>query len=150
MLDEVGMHLARRAGEALAEIGITLRMQCVLLHALEAERSQIEIAELSRLDKTTMVTTMDQLEDAGYAVRKPSPSDRRARIVVVTDEGARIAAAGQKIVDAVHRQALAALQPSERSAFLTALRTLAQATSTSDRPEASPAGVRRRRQRTTG
>ena len=35
-----------------------------------------------------MVVTMDALERDGLAERRPSPTDRRARIIAVTDAGA--------------------------------------------------------------
>ena len=74
----------------LAEIDITPRASCVLTSALQAERTQSELAEMANLDKTTMVVTMDALEKAGLAERRLSSTDRRARIIVVTEEGARI------------------------------------------------------------
>jgi MarR family transcriptional regulator for hemolysin len=109
---------------ALAEIGMTPRMQCVLLYALEEERTQIQLAELAYLDKTTMVVTVDALEEAGFAERKPSATDRRARIIAVTAEGARIAAEGQRIVDKVHADALAALTTAQRKPFTESLNHL--------------------------
>ncbi|MEK8105286.1 MarR family winged helix-turn-helix transcriptional regulator [Micromonospora sp. M12] len=41
------------------------------------------------MDKTTMVVTLDQLERAGLAERRPVPTDRRARLVAVTPAGRR-------------------------------------------------------------
>ncbi|NUR99451.1 MAG: winged helix-turn-helix transcriptional regulator [Kribbellaceae bacterium] len=143
-LTHAGHVLETQLSAALAEIGLTLRMQCVLRHALEAERTQIQIAELAYLDKTTMVVTVDALEKAGYAERKPSATDRRARIIAVTDAGARIAAEGQRIVDRVHADALAALAASQRQPFVDAMTTLV------DGPLATPVSaqpVRRSRQR---
>lgn len=143
-LTHAGHVLETQLSAALAEIGLTPRMQCVLRHALEAERTQIQLAELSYLDKTTMVGTVDALEKAGYAVRKPSATDRRARIIAVTDAGARIAAEGQQIVDRVHAEALAALAAPQRQPFVDAMTTLV------DGPLATPVTaqpVRRSRQR---
>ena len=116
--------LATRMTEALQEIGLTPRMQCVLMHALPGELTQIELARLADLDKTTMVVVLDELEDAGYAERVPSPTDRRARIIRVTERGREIAAAGLAIVDQVHQEVLDALPPSQRDAFLAGLSTL--------------------------
>jgi len=121
LLNHAGHVLETIVAAELAEIGLTPRMQCVLLHALEAERTQIQIAELSYLDKTTMVVTVDTLERAGLAERRPSTTDRRARIVAVTEAGARIAADGQRIVDRVHHDALTALSEVERAMFVGAL-----------------------------
>jgi MarR family transcriptional regulator, transcriptional regulator for hemolysin len=116
--------LATRMTAALAEIGMTPRGHCVLVHAMDRELTQIELAKLSDLDKTTMVVTLDELEEAGYAQRRPSAADRRARIVAVTEAGRQIAAAGQEIVDRVHRDVLQALRPGERDAFPSALTQL--------------------------
>ena len=116
--------LATRMTAALAGIGLTPRAQCVLTHAMPGELTQIELARLSDLDKTTMVVTLDELEEAGYAQRLPSRADRRARIVNVTGEGRRIAAAGREVVDRVHREVLEALPASEREAFVAALTRL--------------------------
>ena len=54
-----------------------------------ASSTQIQLAERCALDKTTMVVTVDELETAGLAERRPSPTDRRARIIAVTEAGAR-------------------------------------------------------------
>jgi MarR family transcriptional regulator for hemolysin len=121
LLDRTSHVLRARMSAALAEIGLTARMHCVLVHALERERTQIQLAELGDMDKTTMVVTVDALEKAGLAERRPSATDRRARIIAVTEEGARVAARSQEIVDRVHEEALGALPADERKVFLRAL-----------------------------
>jgi len=136
--------LASRMTAALAEIGMTPRGHCVLTKALPGDRTQIEIAHLADLDKTTMVVTLDELEAAGYAQRLTSPLDRRARIVAVTDAGRRVVAAGQQIVDGVHREVLAALPASQREAFAAALTTLVAGHLAE--PQEAPRQVRRARQ----
>src|SRR5262249_47121534 len=93
MLAHAAHVLATRMTAAFAQIGTTPRHYCVLNHAASGELTQIELARLSDLDKTTMVVTLDELEEAGYAERRPSRADRRARVVVVTDEGRRVGAA---------------------------------------------------------
>ena len=103
LLTHAGHVLATQMAAAMAELGITPRGYCVLFHALEAERTQIELAEISDLDKTTMVVTVDELEKAGLAERRQSSTDRRARIIAVTEEGRRTVAEGSKIADRVHR-----------------------------------------------
>jgi DNA-binding MarR family transcriptional regulator len=124
LLDHTSHVLRSKMSAALAEIGLTARMHCVLVHALEEERTQIQLAEIGDMDKTTMVVTVDALEKAGLAERRPSSTDRRARIIAVTDEGARVAEQSQKIVDRVHRDALATLPGGDREALLRALKHL--------------------------
>jgi MarR family transcriptional regulator, transcriptional regulator for hemolysin len=121
MLAHASHVLATRMTAAFAEIGITPREYCVLYHAAPAELTQIELARLSDLDKTTMVVTLDELEEAGYAERRPSRTDRRARVVVVTDEGRRLVAAGHEIADRVHAEVLAELPPASRQVFMDSL-----------------------------
>lgn len=116
--------LATQMTAALAEIGMTPRGYCVLMKARPGDLTQIELAKLADLDKTTMVVTLDELEAAGLAQRVPSPHDRRARLVRVTPEGERVVAAGRRIVDRVHRDVLAALPAGQRDVFAAALGAL--------------------------
>jgi MarR family transcriptional regulator, transcriptional regulator for hemolysin len=145
LLDHTSHVLRTRMAAALAEIGMTARMHCVLVKALEKERTQIQIAELGDMDKTTMVVTVDALEKAGLAERRPSATDRRARIVAVTPAGAEMAARSQAIVDRVHAEAIGSLPEADRAALIDALTTLARGhLATPD--EAAPVGARRARQ----
>src|SRR3954451_14039904 len=125
LLNMAGHALSNRLGAALADVDLTPRMQCVLIHAMEAERTQIELAALADLDKTTMVSTVDDLEKRGLAERRPSATDRRARIIAVTDQGRLLAEEGQRIVDRVHAEALGDLSSPARAAFVEALGRLA-------------------------
>jgi MarR family transcriptional regulator, transcriptional regulator for hemolysin len=146
LLDHTSHVLRTRMSAALAEIGLTPRMHCVLVHALEEERTQIQLAEIGDMDKTTMVVTVDALEEAGLAERRPASTDRRARIIAVTEEGARVAEQSQEIVDRVHEEALATLSATERRAFLRAMNRLATGHLAS--PAENPRPVRRARHRT--
>src|SRR3954466_14610713 len=121
LLNMAGHSLSNRLAAAPADIGLTPRMQCVLVHALEEERTQIQLAALADLDKTTMVSTVDDLEKLGYAERRPSATARPARIIAVTERGRAAAEEGQRIVDRVHADALAYLTPSDQVSFVEAL-----------------------------
>lgn len=143
MLNRAGHVLAMQLTAALAEVELTPRMQCVLVHALEHDRTQAELASLADLDKTTMVATADQLEAAGYARRVASTVDRRARIISVTEAGRQAAVAGQAIVDRVHADALRAFPGPDSAVFIEALGRLADSPSLSTPGEGA---VRRRRQ----
>ncbi|WP_326588611.1 MarR family winged helix-turn-helix transcriptional regulator [Streptomyces sp. NBC_01294] len=124
LLDHTSHVLRTRMSARLGEIGLTPRMHCVLVHAVGEERTQAQLAEIGDMDKTTMVVTVDALERAGLAERRPSSTDRRARIIAVTDEGAEVAKESQKIVDRVHQDALGALPDGEREVLLRALNRL--------------------------
>ena len=144
LLDHTSYVLRTRMTTALAAIGMTPRMHCVLVKALEQERTQAQIAELGDMDKTTMVVTVDALEKAGLAERRPSPTDRRARIIAVTPKGAAMARKSQALVDGVHGDAIDSLPETARSILIDALSSLAEGHLAM--PEESSPGVRRARQ----
>jgi MarR family transcriptional regulator for hemolysin len=73
-----------------------------------------------------MVVTMDELEKAGLAERRPSPTDRRARIVTVTEAGRRLAEEGDALVEGIYADVLDSLPDEERSVFAGALSRLVE------------------------
>jgi MarR family transcriptional regulator for hemolysin len=109
---------------AFEQLGLSPRANCVLRVALEGEHTQTEIARRIGLDKTTMVVTLDELEAAGLAERRPSPTDRRARVIAVTKAGERKVAEAERIADRVHADVLASLPAGDREVFLESLNRL--------------------------
>lgn len=109
---------------ALEEVGISPRHHCVLSKASAGEFTQGQLAEQAVLDKTTMVVTVDELEQAGLAERRPSASDRRARIISVTDAGRSKVVEGDKIVRRVYDDVLQTLPAKQRQAFVDSLEQL--------------------------
>jgi DNA-binding MarR family transcriptional regulator len=97
----------------------------VLVAATTGAHTQIELARMVGLDKTTMVVTVDALEAAGLAERRPSSSDRRARVVSVTKAGERKLREAEAVLDRVREDVLGMLDPAEREVFLSALSRLA-------------------------
>ena len=71
-----------------------------------------------------MVVTVDELEEKGLAERRPSSTDRRARVISVTKAGERTVAQGQKIIDRIQSDVLETLPSRERKVFLEALGSL--------------------------
>jgi DNA-binding MarR family transcriptional regulator len=91
------------------------------------------------------VVTVDELERKGYAERILSPTDRRARVIKVTDAGRAKVAEGQEIVTRVQNEVLSSLPLSERAAFVAALMNLVGGR-LSSAPQCVPP-LRRREQR---
>jgi MarR family transcriptional regulator for hemolysin len=118
--------LATEMSAALAPLGLSGRQYHVLRAALSGEHTQKELAELVGLDKTTMVVTVDELERDGLAERKPSPEDRRARVIAVTKAGGRKVAEADAIKERVQADVLQALPARQRKALLDALADLVQ------------------------
>jgi DNA-binding MarR family transcriptional regulator len=144
LLSHTSHVLATQMSAAFAEIGITPRAFCLLFHAMEAERTQIQLAELADLDKTTMVVTIDELERDGLAERQPSPTDRRARVISVTRAGKRKLTEANAVKEQVQSDVLESLPASQRKALLGALTDLVEGRLSE---QADCSGLRRREPR---
>jgi MarR family transcriptional regulator, transcriptional regulator for hemolysin len=143
LLSQASHALTTEMTAALEGIGLLPRGHCVLATALTGERTQTELAHLVGLDKTTMVVTLDELERNGLAERRPSPKDRRVRVVAVTDAGRRKVAEADEVVARVQRDVLAALPEDRREALLEGLADLLGGSLAT--PAACARPVRRRR-----
>jgi MarR family transcriptional regulator, transcriptional regulator for hemolysin len=126
LLSRTSHALSSELTAALSELGISPRAHCVLSRAMAGGQTQSRLAELSALDKTTMVVTVDELERAGLAVRRTSDTDRRARIIEVTEAGERLVAEGERIVSRVYDEVLSTLPPSQRETLIDALGCLVE------------------------
>jgi MarR family transcriptional regulator, transcriptional regulator for hemolysin len=124
LLSQASHALATEMTARLEAIGIYPRGYCVLKTALDQSLTQSEIASMIGLDKTTMVVTVDELERAGLAERRPSATDRRARVINVTAAGKRKLKQAGMVVDQIQDEVLATLPPDERDTLLSALTTL--------------------------
>jgi MarR family transcriptional regulator for hemolysin len=125
LLAKVSYSLTTELTAALESLSVTPRAHCVLSAAMQGEYTQTALAQAIGLDKTTMVVTIDALERSGLVERRTSSEDRRARVIAVTEAGAAKVAEGDRIVEQIHEDVLAALAPESREAFLDALRQLA-------------------------
>jgi DNA-binding MarR family transcriptional regulator len=138
LLNQASYALGNEMATRLAEVGITPRHYCVLTNARGQELTQIRLAEASMLDKTTMVVTLDELERQGLLERRPSPADRRVRLIAVTPAGEQAIDRAKEIVEQMQCGILDSLPEDRREAFKTALCDLV------DGPLASPSHVQRR------
>jgi MarR family transcriptional regulator, transcriptional regulator for hemolysin len=145
LLTQAHFNLVGEVGAALEPLGVSNRGYHVLATARTGEYTQKELAERIGLDKTTMVVTVDELEEKGLAERTPSSTDRRARVISVTETGERTVSQGQKIIDRLQNDVLASLPAKERQVFLEALGSLVKDRLAQPAPDAPP--LRRREPR---
>jgi DNA-binding MarR family transcriptional regulator len=93
--------------------------------AVEPPSTQQALAVAIGHDKTRLIGVLDGLERDGLVTRSPDPSDRRVRLVRITDAGrARLTDVVGEI-RAMEAELLAPLPSSERDALLAALARLA-------------------------
>jgi DNA-binding MarR family transcriptional regulator len=121
LLSQASHALTTELTAGLASLGISPRAYCVLTSAQTGELTQTQLADRCALDKTTMVVTLDELERSGLAERRPSGTDRRARIISVSAAGERAVAAARDIVAGIYDDVLGSLPAGDREVFLAAL-----------------------------
>ena len=143
LLDRASHSLLTELYAALAGVGLSPREHEVLVAARGDHHTQIELARMVGLDKTTLLNTLDDLEAAGLVERRPSPGDRRVRVIAVTDAGERKARKADALIHEVHEDVLGTLPPGEREAFVAALQR--RVSGRLAVPSATPRPVRRRR-----
>jgi MarR family transcriptional regulator, transcriptional regulator for hemolysin len=124
LLSRASYILTTEMTAALEGVGVSPRAHCVLSAAMSGEHTQTELAKMVGLDKTTMVVTLDELEAAGLAERRPSSEDRRARVIAVTKAGERKVREAEEIADRIRADVLSTLPEDEREVFLSALTRL--------------------------
>ena len=124
LLSKAAHSLTTEMTAGLDGLGVSPRAHCVLAGAMTGEHTQSELARMVDLDKTTMVVTLDELEAAGLAERRPSPTDRRARVIAVTEAGRRKVNEAEEISERIRQDVLSVLPPDDREAFLSALSRL--------------------------
>jgi len=107
---------------ALETIGLTPALFAVLNHLRSSDGAiQQQIGAAMGIDPSTMVSLVDQLEEAGLAKRRPRPQDRRAREVLITPKGRRTLERGRELAEQVQDEVLRGLSASERRQLVTLL-----------------------------
>jgi MarR family transcriptional regulator for hemolysin len=124
LLAQTSHGLAVEQTARLEGLGIAPRGYCVLQAAMTGELTQGEIGESLGVDKTTMVVTLDSLEEAGLAERRPSKTDRRARVIAVTAKGRKKVAEAEQVVQKLYEDVLSELTDQQRDVLLGALNQL--------------------------
>jgi MarR family transcriptional regulator for hemolysin len=86
--------------------------------------SQRALADLVGVEGPSMVSMLDRLERDGFVTRAPSPTDRRVKLVHLTDAGRTVYAEVMKEATAVRADLLAGVDPAALAAATTLLETL--------------------------
>jgi len=112
-----------RTAEALESLGLTTAL-FALLNVLGTHEGAIQqkLGAAMGIDPSTMVSLIDQLEAAGLAKRRPHPTDRRAREVVITPQGRRVLEQARQLASQAEDDVLRGLSGAERRQVLALLR----------------------------
>jgi DNA-binding MarR family transcriptional regulator len=88
-------------------------------------QTQQALGAAAGVDPSTMVATLDHLEQRGLAQRRPHPNDRRKRAIYLTAEGERILVEARQLAAETGDELLGSLTADERAELNRLLRKLA-------------------------
>lgn len=107
--------LAQRIGEHVRERATTLGLtasQATALRELSGPMTMRELAERMNCEPSNATFVVDRLEKQGLVARHPHPTDRRARLLVLTGEGTALRT---QLLDLLHVDSpVACLTPEEQ------------------------------------
>jgi DNA-binding MarR family transcriptional regulator len=113
------------ANRMLAPTGLNARHVGILTMVTElAPMTQKALGEALGIDRTTVVTLLDELASMGYTVRQRHPRDRRAFLVHPTAAGRDAKIAAVRILDEQQRRFLAPLTAAERDQLASLLKRI--------------------------
>ena len=104
-----------RLDERLRPLGLSQARWVALyrLARLPAPPAQGELAALLGVEGPTVARLLDSLESAGYVIRRPTPRDRRIKIIELTARARREAARIDRVAMALRHELLADLDGGE-------------------------------------
>lgn len=90
---EVGARLANAMEQGLDSLGLTLARATLLWHVHHrGPLTQRELSQALGVTPRNVTGLVDGLESTGFVVRAPHPTDRRATLITLTEQGTTTAA----------------------------------------------------------
>ena len=125
LLSKAHLRVHTRANEALEPLGLTVKQYGLLtLLVHEGSVSQGRLGEVMKIDRTTMVALIDDLERAGHVDRTRNPEDRRAYALGANASGRRVQRRAATLMKQVYAETLSPLSSSERGELQRMLRAI--------------------------
>src|SRR6202035_2827631 len=115
LLDHLARRMRLRAESVLAPLGLRPR-HLVALTVLRGRDgiTQQALSSTLEMDGTNIVGLLNELEAEAQIEERPSPENRRRRLVALTEAGARRLAEAECALAAVDNEVLGALDDSQR------------------------------------
>jgi DNA-binding MarR family transcriptional regulator len=127
LLVKLGQVMFRLAEEELP--GLRVRHYSILQALADnGPMPQLALGAYLRIDPATMVSSLDDLENAGHAARVRDPGDRRRYLVEITETGRSVLAGANDRLVELDDQAFAELSSTDRKTLHRILSKLASGT----------------------
>lgn len=124
---KIGHVVLRLMELRLKPFGLRARHHSVLKVLIEeGPASQQALGAMLRIDRATMVATIDDLESLGYVERRRDPSDRRRHSIGITAPGRRTIKRADAALASLDELVLADLTPTQRTRFHDAVVRISQ------------------------
>jgi MarR family transcriptional regulator, transcriptional regulator for hemolysin len=125
LLFETARLLGKRFDQRAKMFGLT-RAQCQVLARLVQNEgiNQAGLAELLELEPISLARCIDRMEQAGWVERRADPSDRRARLLYMTEKAKPIFDQVLTCATETRIEALACLPAGEREHLIDLLMTV--------------------------
>lgn len=139
LLHDVSRLLRIEYNRRVRHLGLTRSQWRVIAHLSRNEGStQTFLADILEIENATLARLLDRLEADGWIERRPSPTDRRAKHLYLTQKPAAIIDAMSRISAQLQHDTLNGLTPNERERLIDTLlgikRNLLQMTSAIESP----------------
>ena len=111
LLSLTHLMLSRQVAQGAARAGHPVKpSHSAVFGQMTAEGARLtELARVANMTPQAMGELVDELEGLGYLVRRPDPTDRRAKLIMLTESGRQCVAAGVETIGDIERRITEAL-----------------------------------------
>jgi DNA-binding MarR family transcriptional regulator len=128
LIYEISRQMRKRLEQRAKGLGLTrAQWQALVKLKRSPDLSQAQLADMLDLEPITVSRLLDRMEEAGLIARRPHPTDRRIRLVSVTETAQPILDEFRVLVDELHEEILGHLSAADRAGLiehLTAIRAI--------------------------
>lgn len=122
LVTDVARLFRRRFEDHAKRHDLTLTQWKVIAHLrLQPDITQVALAGCVDSDPMTMSGVLDRLEKRGLISREPDPTDSRAKLARLTEEGDRVYTTAKAVGTQMQDAALAGLTESQKADLIAAL-----------------------------
>jgi MarR family transcriptional regulator, transcriptional regulator for hemolysin len=122
LLHDISRLMRKRFERRARTIGLTRAQWSVLANVARKEGiNQTALAEILEIEPITLVRQIDRLEAAGWIERRLDPTDRRVRLLYLTESAQPILERMRELGAATRAETLASLTPSQQEALIDTL-----------------------------